>query len=311
MGAIATETLSLKRPRVAVLVPALNEERDIARVVLSAQKQSDLVIVCDDGSRDLTSDIAEALGADVVRHEHNLGYGAALLSLFKRAREVGADVVVTFDGDGQHEAAFISQLVEPIFSNDADVVVGSRFEKDSHTETSRFRRFGIGTINYVTEKVARKKFSDTQCGMRAYRTKVLPAIFPSETGMGASTEILVRASQAGLRVMEMGVHVSQRNSSTQNPFFQWLDVVGSTIKRLSIGSPLRFYGVPAALFLIMGIVFGVWAIDGYIATRRLVVNLTVLSLASAIIGLILGTTAVILYSVRSIVREQVQQLKDS
>jgi glycosyltransferase involved in cell wall biosynthesis len=299
------ETLQTRaEPRIATLIPAFNEERDIARVVVSARRFSNYVIVCDDGSNDMTSEIARELGAEVIRHDRNLGYGAALLSLFTRAKDLGVDVVVTIDGDGQHDASSISGLIDPILLNQADVVIGSRFEKTSRGNTPTLRTMGIRAINCFTRAVSGRNFSDTQCGMRAYRTAILPVIFPSETGMGASTEILIRATKAGLRINEVAVPIARRNRSSQNPIFQGFDVIGSTIKHVSIKSPLRFYGVPCILLLTNGIFFGIWAVDSYIATRTLVVNLTVISLASMIMGLILGTTAVILYSITSIVREQ-------
>ena len=251
--------------------------------------------------------VAHELGAEVIKHERNRGYGATLLSLFTRAKELGVDIVVTIDGDGQHDSSSISRLIEPILLDQADLVIGSRFEKTSQSETPTLRRMGIRAINYFTRAASGRNFSDTQCGMRAYRTRILPVIFPSETGMGASTEILIRATKAGLRVKEVSVPISQRNHSTQNPIFQGFDVIGSTIKQVSIKSPLRFYGVPSTLLLINGIFFGIWAVDSYIATKMLVVNLTVISLASIIMGLILGTTAVILYSITSIVRDQMLQ----
>src|SRR4030065_1758999 len=102
------------KPFVVVGIPAFNEEKTIARVVLEAQKHADVVVVCDDGSSDLTCEIAQRLGADVVRHERNLGYGAALKSLFERARELGADVLVTLDGDSQHDPLEIPNILKPI-----------------------------------------------------------------------------------------------------------------------------------------------------------------------------------------------------
>ncbi len=102
--------LDLQKPLVVAGIPAFNEEKSIAGVVLSAQKHADVVVVCDDGSSDMTREIAERLGAVVVRHEQNLGYGAALQSLFKKARELRADVLVTLDSDGQHDASEIPLL---------------------------------------------------------------------------------------------------------------------------------------------------------------------------------------------------------
>ena len=92
--------LSKDRPFVVVAIPAFNVEKSIAKVVLEAQKYVDVVVVCDDGSEDFTGEIAERLGADVVRHERNLGEGAALRSLFDAGRKISADVLVTLDADG-------------------------------------------------------------------------------------------------------------------------------------------------------------------------------------------------------------------
>ena len=94
------------RMQVVVVIPAYNEERNIAAVVVGAQKYTPNVVVCDDGSTDMTREIAERLGAVVVRHQSNLGKGVALKDLFWRAKEMKADVVVTLDGDRQHALAF-------------------------------------------------------------------------------------------------------------------------------------------------------------------------------------------------------------
>jgi len=91
------------RPFVIAAIPAYNEEKTIARVILKTQRFVDKVVVCDDGSGDLTTEIAERLGAIVVRHERNLGKGVAIKSLFGKALELDADVVVTLDADGQND----------------------------------------------------------------------------------------------------------------------------------------------------------------------------------------------------------------
>lgn len=85
-------------------MPAFNEERSIAKMVLSCKKYVDRVVVVDDGSSDAIAEIAEALGAHVIRHEKNGGYGAALRSCFETARAMGAEKMVIIDSDGQHDA---------------------------------------------------------------------------------------------------------------------------------------------------------------------------------------------------------------
>jgi len=87
--------LDESKPLIVAAIPAFNVEKTIAKTVLEAQKYVDVVVVCDDGSEDMTAEIAERLGADVIRHEKNLGYGAAIKTLFSMARELNADVLVT------------------------------------------------------------------------------------------------------------------------------------------------------------------------------------------------------------------------
>jgi glycosyltransferase involved in cell wall biosynthesis len=289
------------------VIPAFNEEQAIASAVLTAEKFADAVIICDDGSRDMTGEIAKKLGADVVVHRRNLGYGTALMSLFIRANELGADIVVTFDGDGQHDARFIPDLTAPIVNGEADVVIGSRFKSGSRDSTSPWRKVGIRMINALVQAVSRKQYSDTQSGMRAYSAKILKFVYPSEAGMGASTEILLKASKAGLRIREVGIPITYDSGSANNPVVQWLDVAGSTIKYMSLEHPLKFYGIPATISVMVGVFFGIWAVDNYVAYHRLVTNFAIISLASTIIGLILGTTSIILFAMTSLIKNHLSR----
>jgi glycosyltransferase involved in cell wall biosynthesis len=255
----------------------------------------------------LTREIAEKLGADVIQHRHNLGYGATLSSLFSRARERGADIVVTFDGDGQHDARFLSHLVAPIIGGEADLVIGSRFMTESPDHTPLWRKFGIRIINSLVTRVSGRRYSDTQSGMRAYNAKILKVVDPSENGMGASAEILLRASSEGLRIKEVGIQVVYENArSTQNPALQWIDVIGTILKQASIRHPLKFYGVPGSIFILAGLVFGAWTLAGYQSSGRVTTNLAIVSIGSLIIGLIFSVTAIMMFSLVSLIRERVQ-----
>ena len=295
------------RPRIIIVIPAFNEEQRIASVVLTAKKFADLVIVCDDGSGDMTGEIAKTLGAEVIAHGRNLGYGTALATLFTRARELGADIVVTFDGDGQHDARFVAAVTAPIIDGEADVVIGSRFKSESMNRTPSWRRFGIRMINGVVRGVSGGQYSDTQSGMRAYRATILKLVYPSETGMGASAEILVRASKKGLRVKEVAVPIRYEDQkSTQNPILQWLDVVGAALKQASLRHPLKFYGIPGGLFLLVGLIFGTWTLAGYEASGRVTTNVAMLSIGFLIIGSIFSITAIMMYSLVSLIRESRQ-----
>ena len=291
------------KPLIVACIPAFNEEKTIAKVVLLAQKHVDRVVVCDDGSTDMTAEIAERLGAEVVRHERNLGYGAALMSLFRRARELGADVMVTLDGDGQHDPDHISRIVRPILNGEADVVAGSRFVEGD--ETPGYRKVGIRLITSLTDRITSLGLRDAQCGFRAYGRRALNSIRLAEQGMGASTEILLKAEQNGLRVGEVPIRIGyDAGSSTHNPLFHGVDVVLSTVKHYSMRHPLLFYGVPGFVSLLVALSFWVWTLRIFAATRQVVTNIALVALGATMVGLMLLTTAVILWVLVSVLRER-------
>jgi glycosyltransferase involved in cell wall biosynthesis len=257
----------------------------------------------------MTGEIAKQLGAEVIRHKNNLGYGAALKSLFRRAIEMHIQVAVTMDADGQHDPRSIPRLVEILNSENVDIVMGSRFlVKGGDYQIPRIRRAGIQSINRLARRVSGAQVSDSQCGMRAYRVDILPSILPTELGMGASTEIVLRANRSGLRFAEVQIPVKyfESTSSTHNPLSHGIGVVGSTLKQYSFKHPLIFYGLPSIIFFLIAIGFGLWTTNIFLSEHRLVTNLTLVTVGSAIIGLILGLAAVLLYTISSILREERQ-----
>ena len=285
-------------------IPAYDEERTIGGVVVRTMRFVDRVVVCDDGSGDLTGEIAGGLGAAVVRHKRNRGYGASLRSLFAEALRLGADVVVTMDGDGQHDPGEIPRLVERLGMGDVDIVIGSRFLERGGSEAPGWRRAGIRLITELASNEG-LRVTDAQSGFRAYSRGALESLVLTEKGMGVSTEILVKAKNAGLRVGEVPVNINDNdNVSTPSVLFQGIDVIGSTIKHQSIQHPMRFYGLPAVICLTIGVVFGAWALQLYRIEGRLITNLTLISVTSTIMGLILLTTGIILYTVISVLRER-------
>ena len=100
--------------KIAAGIPAFNEEKNVGSMIVELLRLVDIVIVCDDGSNDNTGMIAKKMGAIVVNHERNLGYGAGIKSLFLKARELGVDVLVTLDADGQHRPEDVRIVLEPI-----------------------------------------------------------------------------------------------------------------------------------------------------------------------------------------------------
>lgn len=282
-------------------IPAFNEEKTIAKVVLLSQKYADKVVVCDDGGTDLTGEIARKLGADVVRHEKNLGYGATIQTLFRRARELDADVLVTLDGDGQHDPRDIPNVVEPIKSGAADIAVGSRFiDKRLTSVMPWYRRAGIKFISRLVNNNTKQGVGDAQSGFRAYSCKCLDKLVVAEKGMGASVEILISARKQGLRVQEIPAkcdYASDVRRHVHHPVRHGANVLMSIVKLVVEDRPLLFLGVPGILCLTAGAFFGVWMLQLYGAEHRIVTNVALASIAFVLIGLFALFTAITLYAI--------------
>ena len=286
-------------------IPAFNEEKNIAAIITKLADITDTIIVCNDGSSDLTSDIAEKMGAFVINHEKNLGYGAAIRSIFLKAKELNGDILVTFDADGQHRIEDIEKVTKPIIDQEVDLVIGSRFLDESEKEVPRYRKVGIKVITKITNASIKKQLTDSQSGFRAYSKKVLAELNPSELGMGISTEILIKASSKNFRITEVPIKILYAgDTSTHNPVSHGSSVILSTIKYTSIEHPLKFYGIPSMILFIIGISFTYLSAEYYAEIGRLNTNLTIIAAGTVLIAVVLLITSVLLYSLVSVVREK-------
>ena len=288
--------------KITVGIPAYNEEKNIAAVITRLKKYADTIIVCDDGSSDLTGEISEKLGAVVITHEKNRGYGAAIKSLFLKAKEIECDVLVTFDADGQHRIQDIPIVTEPVVKKEMDLVIGSRFLDLKSEEMPNYRKVGIKIITKVTNLSIKEKLTDSQSGFRAYSSKALQEIIPSDEGMGISTEILIKASNLGLKIAEVPIEVYYENStSTQDPVSHGTSVILSTIKFTSIHNPLKFYGIPGVVFLIIGLGFVTWTIQIYTQSQQIITNVSLIGIGCIVLGAVFLMTAIILFSIVTVV----------
>jgi len=289
---------------ILVGIPAYNEETSIAKVIVLTRQFADKIVVCDDGSKDLTSKIAENLGAEIIVHERNLGYGAALRELFDKARETDADVLVTLDADGQHDPAFIPQLVSAIQAG-ADLAIGSRLVGLVSFTGSARRKLGVRMISKATDISTDQRIRDSQSGFRAYGKRAIAELRPTEMGMGASVEILVKSAQIGLRVTEVPVEVSNTTrGSRMNSLMQGADVLASLVKHTSMRRPLLFYGGIGVCMILVGFLFGLWTLLLYAQEGRVVTNLAMLSLMTTLLGTFSLFTGIILFTVISAIRER-------
>jgi glycosyltransferase involved in cell wall biosynthesis len=302
---LINSTSLMEGPFVVVGIPAFNEENSIARIVIEAQKHADEVIVCDDGSSDLTAQIAERLGAQVIRHKQNKGYGAAIKSLFQHALSLGADVLVTLDGDGQHNASEIPQVLKPIINGKADVVIGSRFiDQQGTAEMPAYRKLGAQVITKLVNGSASTGVKDSQSGFRAYNRQAIERLSVSEAGMGASVQILLEASRQSLKITEVPstckYETCNDSTSTENPLTHGLGVIMSLIRLIVEERPLTVLGIPGIICLFGGLGFGVWMLQLYATTHSIITNVALGALAFTLIGFFMISTAITLYAITRI-----------
>ena len=284
---------------IVACIPAYNEEKTIARVVLSAQKYVDKVIVCDDGSEDMTAQIAQSLGAVVVRHPNNMGKGATLRTLFRTSLDAGAKVVVTLDGDGQHDPAEIPVVVRPVTEGNADISIGARFH--GKNAIPRHRVIGNKMLNYLTNVGNGEKLMDTQSGFRAYSRKAIEDIEVRENGMGVDSQILLDARKSNLRISESMVSVTYgKETSTHHPIRHLGDVVLSLVKYAAEERPLLLLGIPGLTALTIGLVYGALLMSIYVNTREFIFAYALLAVGAALLGVFTLLVAIILFAVSNL-----------
>jgi glycosyltransferase involved in cell wall biosynthesis len=214
---------------VVICIPAFNEGKTIRRIVSRSKAFATHVVVCDDGSTDDTSVEATEGGAVVAVHTKNLGKGAAFRTLLQEASKFDPDVIVTLDGDGQHDPSDIPLLVAPTLGGTADVVIGCRF--NLRNRIPFYRRVGNSLLTLMTNWSAGTKLRDTQSGFRAYSSRVIPNVSIMENGMGVDSEILINLARQGFRIQERDVKVSYSgDTSTLNPVSHITRVVWSIFR---------------------------------------------------------------------------------
>lgn len=198
--------------RVAAIVPAYNEARNLPRLAeaLRAQAPSCDVVVVDDGSSDDTARMAASFGWTVLRLPMNLGIGGAVQAGYLWAWERGYDVAVQIDGDGQHDPAFLDALVAPIAAGHADVVIGSRFLSDGGFRSTALRRAGISYLSWFLRLRCGARVTDPTSGFRAASRDVIGLFaryYPSDY---PEPEAIALARRAGLRIAEVPVRMNER-----------------------------------------------------------------------------------------------------
>jgi len=287
-------------------IPCFNEELSIGSVVVKARKFVDKVIVIDDGSTDATAEVAAGAGAEVFRHSENRGYGAAVCTAMAKAQEVGADVLVILDGDGQHDPRDIPTLVKPLFDGEADVVVGSRF-LGKGPRPPLYRRLGQRILTAATNVGSGQRISDSQSGFRAYSSKALTELCLAESGMSISSEMQFAIRRSGLKVAEVPINVSYRTKTKRNPLSHGISVLSRILVFISLRQPLLLFGIPGLALLAGGLVLGARVLTAYGDTRELAVGNALATILLCLAGLLALFAGLMLQAIKELLRGGVAQ----
>jgi|YelNatPaOPRAMG01_1025707.scaffolds.fasta_scaffold10335_5 Glycosyltransferases involved in cell wall biogenesis len=211
------------------IIPAKDEAHNIKDVIVKTKKYVDLVLVIDDGSTDNTKEVAESLGAVVIRNEVNLGKADALKIGFKYAIEHNFDTIALLDADGQHDPDELPKLLKKL-NEGYDIVVGAR--KFSPELMPPLRIFANSTSSFLVSLICGTKILDSQSGYRVLRTEVVKKITFETKRYQLDTEMLIKAARCGFKIgfVEINTIYTERAKSKINQIIDPLKFLWVTLK---------------------------------------------------------------------------------
>ena len=291
-------------PNITAIIPAFNEEIPIGSVVISTLEHVDHVIVVDDGSEDRTSEIAGIAGAEIIKHHENQGKGAALKTGFDSIIDV--DIVVTLDGDGQHNPEEIPKLIKPIIDGEADIVNGSRYLVNRDDDTPVYRRFGQTVLDNVTNLNSGLKVTDSQSGFRAFASYTIPAFRFNQKGFSIESEMLTDAANFGSRIreVEIGANYDNGNNHTENALSHGLGVLVGIIQDMEFNRPLYYFTIPGMILIVIGFALGLFFFGQYLDHVMTTLLPTVMAAMIGLGGLFIAFTGIILHSMARMIHSE-------
>jgi glycosyltransferase involved in cell wall biosynthesis len=199
-----------KSMKILVLIPAYNEAAGIAKVIADVRRAVPAydIVVVNDGSRDATAAAAERAGATVVSHPFNMGYGVAIQTGYKYAHAKDYDFLVQIDGDGQHDPAYLSRLLEPVMARECDVAIGSRFLVQASYDPSLARKVGMAFFRKLVSLITGARITDSTSGYQAFNREVIGfftgEVFPCDY---PDADMLITLHLAGFSLREVPVRM--------------------------------------------------------------------------------------------------------
>jgi len=204
--------------RVGILIPAYNESEHIGDLIRKLRSMNFSPIVIDDGSKDNTAEIAKKNGATVIRHNKNLGKGTALKTGFSFILGSDYDTALIMDGDAQHSPADISKLIARAEKNPNALILGNRMSNAPNMPLTR--KLTNKFMSFLVSLICRQTIPDSQCGFRLIRKNILKKITVESSRFEVESEILVKASAAGVKIISVPIETLYGTEFSQiNPFW--------------------------------------------------------------------------------------------
>lgn len=280
--------------KIVALIPAYNEEKTIEHMVTGVKAHADTVVVIDDGSQDNTGHYAERAGAVVVSHHENRGVGAAVKTGIEKGLELGADILVSIDADGQFSPDDIPSLVAPLLSDEADFVTGSRFSHENPA-MPRVKRMGNTLFTWLVNVLTHSSFTDTQCGFRAISREAALRI----TLFGDFTytqETFLDLVSKKMRMKEVPVKViydeTRKSRVVKNPLSYGVSALLIIIRTIVDLYPFKVFGLLGSIIFVSGAVSGGALFVRWVLTSKVSPYTSLVTLSGVL--LIVGFLCVIL-----------------
>jgi len=280
-----------KHYELAIVIPTLNEEAGLAPTIQSIKKALDnrfsyKLVVVDGYSTDNTVKIAKSYGAKVISQRRK-GYGDALQAGFYYVdTRLQTEITVMIDADGTYESSDIAKMAQIIKNGDADFVIGDRFANMDKKAMTGVNKFGNKMLSNIARKLLNIRISDSQCGLRAFRSDLANIFYTSSLGMPFATEMLTAVNRYQIRYKEIPTSYHERIGETKlSPIQDGTRILSTIVRLMRDTRPLSFFGYMGTLLLAMGFFFGAQVLVEYFQTSTVTrIPTTILSVLFIVLG---------------------------
>jgi len=298
--------------RIAILIPCFNEELTIGNVIdeFRAELPHASIHVFDNNSSDRTAERAQEKGAILLR-ERRQGKGFVVQSMF---REISADIYVMVDGDGTYPAASVHKLLEPVLSNEADMVVGSRLSPTSRSSFRVMNRLGNYLFLLLARTIFHADIEDMLSGYRVFNRGIVKQLPLLSGGFEIETELTIKALERGYRVIELPVDLVSRPTGSHSKIRHVRDGLLITNMIVSLArdyKPLTVFGAFGLLFILLGFIPGTVVMLEFLRTGAVPrLPSAILAVGLVLSGLVVGMVGLVLHTVARRFQELDLQLRN-